>query len=118
MCSSDLGGLDELTTSGPSRMLSLDNGEISEETVDATDFGLASATADDLAGGDAETNAVIARRILDGEAGPKRDIVVLNAAAGLVAAGTANDLADGVAQAAAAIDDGRAAAKLVALVSR
>jgi anthranilate phosphoribosyltransferase len=112
------GGLDELSTTGPSRVLSLENGEITELTVDATELGLALATADDLAGGGAATNATIARRILDGEAGPKRDIVVLNAAAGLVAAGVADDLADGVIRAAAAIDDGRAAAKLAALVAR
>jgi anthranilate phosphoribosyltransferase len=117
------GGLDELSTTGPSRVLSLENGEITELTVDATELGLATADADDLAGGDAGTNATIARRILDGEAGPKRDIVVLNAAAGLVAAGlvaagVADDLADGVIRAAAAIDDGRAAAKLAALVAR
>ena len=111
------GGLDELTTTGPSRMLSLENGEVTEIAVDASSFGLALATADDVAGGDPATNADIARRILDGETGPKRDIVVLNAAAGLVVAGRADDLDDGVAQAAAAIDDGRAAAKLAALVA-
>lgn len=109
------GGLDELTTTGPSRMLSLADGEISEVTVDPGALGLAPATAADLAGGDAATNAEIARAVFAGEPGPKRDIVVLNAAAGLVAAGLAADLADGVAAAAAAIDDGRAAAKVAAL---
>lgn len=111
------GGLDELTTTGPSKMLRLEAGEITEVVVEATDFGLARATPEDLAGGDAAANADIARRMFDGEQGPKRDIVVLNAAAGLVAAGVADDLAAGVAAAASAIDDGRAAAKLAALAS-
>lgn len=109
------GGLDELTTTGPSRMLSLDGGEITEVSVDAAALGLAPATPDDLAGGDAVANAEIARRLFDGERGPKRDIVVLNAAAGLVAAGVVDDLGSGVEAAAAVIDDGRAAAKVAAL---
>jgi anthranilate phosphoribosyltransferase len=109
------GGLDELTTTGPSRLLSLDGEEIEEVVVDAADLGLAPATADELAGGDAEANARIARSVLGGEPGPARDIVVLNAAAGLVAAGLAPDLAAGVPMAAAAVDDGRAEAKLDAL---
>ncbi|MEM7141923.1 MAG: anthranilate phosphoribosyltransferase [Actinomycetota bacterium] len=111
------GGLDELTTTGPSRMLSLADGEITEHTVDPVSLGLAPASADDLAGGDAQVNAEIARAIFGGEPGPKRDIVVLNAAAGLLAAGLAASLDDGIAQAAAAIDDGRAAAKVAALAS-
>jgi len=111
------GGLDELTTTGPSRLLSLEDGEITEIAVDATDLGMARVTPEDLAGGDAAANAEIARRLFDGEPGPKRDIVVLNAAAGLVAAGIADDLAAGVEAAAAAIDDGRAAAKVAALAS-
>ncbi len=109
------GNLDELTTTGPSRILSLAGGEISQIEVEPEAVGLARATPEDLAGGDAEANADIARRILDGEPGAKRDIVVLNAAAGLVAAGLAGDLAEGVEQASAAVDDGRAAAKLEAL---
>lgn len=109
------GNLDELTTTGPSRILSLAGGEISQIEVEPEAVGLARATPEDLAGGDAEANADIARRILDGEPGAKRDIVVLNAAAGLVAAGLAGDLAEGVVQASAAVDDGRAAAKLEAL---
>lgn len=110
------GGLDELTTTGPSKIVSLDDGDITEIEVDATDFGLARATPDDLAGGDAAANAEIAVRIFAGERIPARDIVVLNAGAGLVAAGVAGDMAAGVEAAAAAIDDGSAAAKLAALV--
>jgi len=109
------GGLDELTTTGPSKMLSLEGGEITEIAVDAAALGLAPATPEDLAGGDAAANADIARRIFAGEPGPKRDIVVLNAAAGLVAAGIVDELEAGIESAAAAIDDGRAAAKVEAL---
>lgn len=109
------GGLDELTTTGVSHVLSLDDGEITESTVDATDLGFARVSAADLAGGDASANAEIARRVFAGEPGPARDIVVLNAAAGLVVAGIADDLGAAVAAAAAAIDDGRAAAKVAAL---
>ncbi len=111
------GGLDELSTTGPSRVLSLKDGEISESTLTASSFGLASATAEDLIGGDPATNARIARSILAGTTGPHRDIVVLNAAAGLLVAGLVADLGEGVAAAATAIDDGRAEAKLSALVS-
>ena len=109
------GGLDELTTTGPSRMLSLDRGEIVEVDVDAGALGLAPATLDDLVGGDAAANAEIARRVFAGEREAARDIVVLNAAAGLLAAGVVADLAAGVEAAEAAIDDGRAAAKVEAL---
>jgi anthranilate phosphoribosyltransferase len=109
------GGLDELTTTGPSRMLSLDAGEIEEIEIDAADLGLARVTPDQLAGGDAAANAAIAGRVFAGESGPARDIVVLNAGAGLVAAGLATDLGEGIARSAAAIDDGRAAEKVAAI---
>lgn len=112
------GGLDELTTTGPSRMLSLDGGEITEIAVDAGDLGLAPATREDLVGGDAAANAEIARRVFAGEPGPKRDIVVLNAAAGLLAAGVVAGLGAGIEAAAKAIDDGRAAAKVAVLADR
>ncbi len=111
------GGLDELTTTGPSSIVSLDGDHITEIEIDATDLGLQRASPEDLAGGDAEANAVIARRVLGGDLSAARDIVVLNAAAGLLAAGLADDLGDGVVLAAAAIDDGRAQAKLDALVA-
>ena len=109
------GGLDELTTTGPSRMVSLDDGEITEVEVDAAEFGLARVEPDELAGGDAETNAEIARRVFAGERIAARDIVVLNAGAGLVASGVVDDLGSGVEAAAAAIDDGSAAAKLATI---
>jgi anthranilate phosphoribosyltransferase len=71
----------------------------------------------DLQGGDREENARIIRAILDGEPGPKRDIVLMNAAAALVAGGCARDFKEGVALAARAIDSGAARAKLEALIA-
>lgn len=111
------GGLDELSTTGPNVVHRVDDGSIDTITVDATDLGLAPATAEQLRGGDAEANARIARAVFAGEHGPHRDIVVLNAAAGLVTAGVAADLAEGVAAAAGAIDSGAAADRLDRLVA-
>ena len=71
----------------------------------------------DLVGGDPATNAAITRRILDGETGPRRNVVLLNAAAALTAAGKATDFADGIGQAAQAIDSGAARDKLAALAA-
>jgi anthranilate phosphoribosyltransferase len=109
-------GLDELTTTGTSTVLSLADGSIDEFTVDPAALGLAPATPEDLRGGDPNENADVIRRVLAGERGPHRDIVVLNAAAGLVVGGAAADLAEGLAAAALAIDDGRAQEALDALV--
>ena len=108
--------MDELTTLGPSTVLALHEGLVTEFTIDPVEHGLAPATADDLRGGTPEENALVVRRVLAGEAGPHRDIVVLNAAGGLVVAGLAADLDDGLALAAAAIDDGRAQAHLDGLI--
>jgi anthranilate phosphoribosyltransferase len=87
-------------------------------TYDITPDQLLGRTAkpEDLAGGDPTENAAITRHILSGEKGPRRDVVLVNAGAALVAAGVANDFADGIQQAAVAIDEGAAAAKLDALV--
>ncbi|MFP5298921.1 MAG: anthranilate phosphoribosyltransferase [Actinomycetota bacterium] len=105
-------GLDELSTTGPSRVLELTDGEVRDYIFDPASLGFAPATRADLAGGDATENAALLRSVLEGEKGPRRDIVVLNAAAGLVAAGRANDLAEGVDTAASAIDSGNAAGVL------
>ncbi|WP_395153573.1 anthranilate phosphoribosyltransferase [Ilumatobacter sp.] len=106
------GGLDELTTTGPSTVLALRDGDVSEFTIDPADLGLAPATADDIRGGSPDNNAEVVRRVLAGDLGPHRDIVVLNAAAALVVAGRADTVAAGLELAGAAIDDGRAAATL------
>jgi anthranilate phosphoribosyltransferase len=109
-------GLDELTTTGPSTVLALLDGSVREFTVDPAQLGLQVATADDLRGGDPDENADVIRRVLGGEVGPHRDIVVLNAAAGLVVGGAVADIAAGIDVAGAAIDDGSAHGALDALV--
>lgn len=108
-------GMDELTTTGISDVLALRDGSIESFTVDATTVGLAPATIDDLRGGDPQENADAVRRVLAGERGPHRDIVLLNAGGALVVGGRAADLGIAVELAAAAIDDGRAAATLDSL---
>lgn len=106
------GGLDELTTTGTSTVLALSDDEVSEFTVDPATLGLAPATAADLRGGEPHENAEAVRRVLGGDKGAHRDIVLLNAAAALVIADIVDDLAAGIDAAAAAIDDGRAVATL------
>jgi len=101
-------GLDELTLTGPTAVAELDGDEVRTFAVTPEDAGLATAPLDALRGGDPQANAAIAREVLSGAPGPKRDVVLLNAAAALVVAGRANNLREGVRLAAAAIDDGRA----------
>lgn len=101
-------GLDELSTTGPSTVHSYTGGELETFEVDPSALGLAPAVLGDLVGGDAATNAALAKRVLAGDHGAQRDIVVLNAAAGLVVAGVASDLGAGVQMAESAIDEGRA----------
>ena len=110
-------GLDELSTVTTSTVLELREGEVRTYEVDPVALGLSPATLKDIRGGDPSVNADLARRILDGEASPRREFVLLNAAAGLVAAGMVDDLAEGLAAATAAVDDGRAAAVLDRLVA-
>jgi anthranilate phosphoribosyltransferase len=109
-------GLDELTTTDVSTLRELRGGSISRAVIEPLDYGIPRATAESLRGGSPSENAAIARKVLGGEAGPARDVVVLNAAAALVVADAAADLAEGVEQAEASIDSGRAAATLDALV--
>ena len=109
-------GMDELTTTGPTLVAELDGGAVRCFEVTPEDAGLPRARLADLKGADPATNAAAIRALLGGEAGPYRDIVVLNAAAALIVAGRAADLAEGAAKAAAAIDGGAALAKLESLV--
>jgi anthranilate phosphoribosyltransferase len=109
-------GLDELSTSGPSQVVELAGGAVTRWTIDPAELGIEPASIDALAGGDAAENAATIRDVLAGGAGPKRDIVVLNAAAGLVAAGLAGDMAAGLDHARAAIDGGSAAHALDRMV--
>jgi anthranilate phosphoribosyltransferase len=105
-------GLDELTTTTTSTVLDVSRDGVRQLEVDPEALGLAPASREDLLGGDVERNAAIAKRVLAGEGGPARDIVLLNTAAALVAADAAMGMADGMEQAARAIDDGRAATAL------
>jgi anthranilate phosphoribosyltransferase len=109
-------GLDELTISTTSHVVELRDGAVSAYEVDPAALGLSLAPRQALVGGDPTVNAGLARRILDGEAGPQRDIVCLNAAAGLVVAGIVDDLKAGVDAARASLDEGRAAEALDRLV--
>jgi anthranilate phosphoribosyltransferase len=111
------GGLDELSTSGPSQVTELVRDEIKEWVIDPEDLGLPTAEASEVAGGSADENAVLVRGVLAGEKGARRDIVVLNAAAGLVASDRAPDMAAGLAMAEEAIDSGASAAALDRLVA-
>lgn len=116
-------GLDELTTTGHSRVWEVSRGDVHEHDLDPRDLGIPFASIDDLRGGDPAHNADVVRRVLAGDAGPVRDIVLLNAAAGLVAFRLSQDaaqvhrpilerLAEGRDAAASAIDSGAAQAKL------
>jgi anthranilate phosphoribosyltransferase len=118
------GGLDELTTTGPSSVWLVSGGSVTAAEFDPLSVGLPRATLDDLRGGDAPRNAAVARAVLSGEKGPVRDIVLLNAAAAIAASeglpfaapgatgdageGLSKALADGIARAAQAIDSGAA----------
>jgi anthranilate phosphoribosyltransferase len=88
------------------------DGSVRETALDPTKVGLARAKPEDLAGGDAQASAEIARTILQGEPGPRRDVVLLNAGAALEVAGFAGSLEEGMATAARSIDDGDALAAL------
>ncbi len=105
-------GLDELTTTGPSTVLALEDDTVRTFTVDPVDLGLAPAIPDELTGDTPEVNAEYVRRVLQGQHGAHRNIVVLNAAAALVVAGAADSLEAGLVLAADSIDSGKAAATL------
>jgi anthranilate phosphoribosyltransferase len=125
------GGLDELSTTGPSSVWIAADGTVTETSFDPASLGLARATLDDLRGGDRAHNAAVARAVLAGQAGPVRDIVLLNAAAAIAAAeglgsvtaartadprataaatgeALAKTLSEGLARASAAVDSGAA----------
>jgi anthranilate phosphoribosyltransferase len=108
--------LDEISNTGESRVSEVREGTVRTFTVRPEDFGLPRASIKDLAGGDREQNAQIIRALLDGEPGPRRDIVLMNAAAALVAGARARELKDGVALAAESIDGGAARRTLEGLV--
>jgi anthranilate phosphoribosyltransferase len=109
-------GLDELTTTGPSSLHELRDGAITTTTLDPAVLGVARADPDQLRGGTPDDNAAFARRVLGGQRGPHRDIVVLNAAAGLYVGGRVAALAEGIEVAGDVIDAGGAGAALDRLV--
>jgi anthranilate phosphoribosyltransferase len=105
-------GLDELTTTGISRVFDVLDGVVREGHLDPSTLGLARSTLGDLRGGDAAEAAAIARAVLAGESGPRRDVVLLNAAAALEVSGGVADLPEGMRVAATAIDTGAATDRL------
>ena len=110
-------GLDEITTTGPTRVAELKDGAVTEFEVTPEDAGLPVATLADLKGGDATVNAAAIREVLAGEPGHFRDIVLMNAGAALIVGGKTASLTDGVARAAHAIDTGAAARALDKLIA-
>jgi anthranilate phosphoribosyltransferase len=106
------GGLDEVSLSGPTRVVALQAGEIRRFEVRPEDFGLGASEPGALRGGDAAQNAAMTRALLEGERGARRDSVIANAAATLCMAGAAGSPREGAERAAAAIDSGAAKAKL------
>ena len=104
-------GLDEITTTGPTVAFEIQQGTVRRLTIDPEDFGVPRAAAADLKGGDRQSSCDIARAILEGERGPKRDIVLINAAAALVASAKAADFREGMSMAAESIDRGAARQK-------
>ncbi len=110
-------GLDELTTTGPTRVTVVRGGEVERFEVTPESVGLRRASLDEIAVGGPDENAAAARDVLEGRSGPVRDMVLLNAAAGLVVADLAGDLRDGVERAGAAVDDGGALRVLGELVA-
>jgi anthranilate phosphoribosyltransferase len=109
-------GLDEITITGPTRIAEVRQGAVRTYEVTPEEFGLNRASLGDISGGDAAENAAIIREVLAGKKSPRRDVVLLNAAAALVAASKADHLQDALPLAANSIDSGAAAAKLEALV--
>ena len=111
-----LDGLDEITLTGPSRVSELADGEVRTYEIEPGNFGIDRAGAEALKGGDPDENAAILREVLDGGSGPRTDVVLLNAAAALAAAGVAADLAGGIEAARESIASGRARQALDRLV--
>jgi anthranilate phosphoribosyltransferase len=114
-------GLDEISTTGPTYVAELKDGEVSTFEVTPEDAGLARASLDDIRGGDSDHNAAAMRAMLAGESSAFRDIVVLNAAASLIVAGKVDDLAAGAYMATQTIDSGAAMDilnRLIAITNR
>jgi anthranilate phosphoribosyltransferase len=110
-------GLDEVSISAATQMAVLENGTVTSRELAPEDAGLTRRPLAEIRGGDAAHNAAALTRLLDGETGPYRDIVLLNAGAALMVAGTASDIKSGVTQAAQSLDSGAARTKLDTLIA-
>jgi anthranilate phosphoribosyltransferase len=110
-------GLDEITTSGPTHIAALENGNVRTFEISPEDVGITRSKSEVLRGGDAEANAAALMGVLKGEKGAYRDIAVLNASASLVVAGRAKDLKEGAALAAKSLDSGEAKSRLDRLIA-
>ncbi len=111
-------GMDEITICGSTHVTDLTGGVISEYHITPETFGFRRADPAEVSGGDAQTNADIVRRVLGGERGARRDIVLLNAGAALMVAGVALDIREGIERATLALDSGEALRRLEALIER
>src|SRR5215207_7311277 len=111
-------GLDEISIADRTRVIEVADGRTDEWFVDADDFGLESAPLEAVAGGDPRHNASVTREILQGEAGPQREVALMNAGAAIYVGGGAVNLNDGVEQARSAVDDGAAFDVLERLIAR
>jgi anthranilate phosphoribosyltransferase len=110
-------GLDEITTTAATSVAEVKDGKVRAYDIKPADFGIATSTAADLSGGDPATNAALVHEILGGAKGPKRDIVLLNAAAAIVAGQKAQTIAEGLEIAAKSVDSGAARQKLERLIA-
>lgn len=110
------GTFDEISVCGPTRVSHLKEGKVNTFEMVPEDYGFQRASPESIRGGNAEQNARIIREILEGRPGPKRDMVLLNSSAALVAAGLGGDFSDGMERAKESIDSGRAKQKLDALI--
>jgi anthranilate phosphoribosyltransferase len=110
-------GIDEMSTTGHTKVSECRNGAVSTFYVHPSDFGLAKAERNDLLGGNAVANAAIVQEVLAGRTGPRRDVVLLNAGASLFVGGRATSVREGIERAAHAIDSGAARSTLDAMIS-
>jgi anthranilate phosphoribosyltransferase len=111
-----LEGLDEISLSGPTKIAELRDGQVKEYAIEPDEFGLKRCRVEELHGGSADQSAVIVRDVLDGKAGPTRDVVLLNSGAALYVSARAATIQDGIRLAAESIDSGKARQKLAQLV--
>jgi anthranilate phosphoribosyltransferase len=109
-------GLDEITVTGPTRVAEVRDGQVRTYEVTPEEFAIGRASLEEIAGGDAATNAGMIRDILRGRKSARRDVVLLNAAATLVAAAKVDSIGEGLPLAAESLDSGAAAGKLESLV--